>query len=227
MGTWNSPPQIPPFKQPPHGADQDQLQQATIAYLKQLANIVSAFKNDMEFMINGNLDVKNIRAKSVTADRMDVDELSAITANLGHIISGLIESIEIFGSYISTNRFGYPKAEMSNTQNLFKASSSLGVEVAIESSSFSSSSPSVRFSNLTSDALMSMNPIRGFVVVSNRDVEIASNQILSLNGGQVRFQGGTPINMINQPFSTTTTVAGVESVLNLLISNLISMKILA
>lgn len=120
MSTWNSPPQIPPYKEPPFGATAEQQTEGLTAYLKQLANVVSALKNDLEFMLNGNLDVKNIRAKGITADRMDVNELSAISANLGHITAGLIEAVRIFGSYIATSQ-SYPRCEMSSTGNLFGA----------------------------------------------------------------------------------------------------------
>lgn len=65
------------------------------------------------------LNAEVIEANTITAEKMNVNELSAITANLGHITAGLIESIEIYGSLISTNRYGYPKAEISNTQNMF------------------------------------------------------------------------------------------------------------
>ncbi|WP_339283662.1 hypothetical protein [Paenibacillus sp. FSL R5-0486] len=60
-----------------------------------------------------------VQANTITADKLLVNELSAISANLGHIVAGLIESVEIYGSYISTNKTGYPKAEMSNTNDLF------------------------------------------------------------------------------------------------------------
>lgn len=76
-----------------------------------------------------NLDTLNIRslhakvieAGTITADKMNVNELSAISANLGHITAGLIESIEIYGSYIATRRNAYPRAEMSSQSDLFGA----------------------------------------------------------------------------------------------------------
>lgn len=86
---------------------------------------------------------EKIEAGSVVAEKIDVDELSAITANLGHIISGLIESIEIYGSYISTNRTGYPKAEMSNTDNMFNVWASEGK--GIQMKAFKSGSPYVDY----------------------------------------------------------------------------------
>lgn len=106
----------------------------------------------LRYLLNGNIDFENIRARSIkaenievgtitadeiaadtiTADKMNVDELSAITANLGTIIAGLIRGIQIFGSYIATAEGTYPRAEMSNTSNLFKASASPMQSVGVE-----------------------------------------------------------------------------------------------
>lgn len=107
---------------------------------------LAKLQKTLRYLLNGNLDFENLRARSIkaenievgtltaqeiaantiTADKMNVNELSAITANLGHILAGLIESVEIYGSLISTNQFGYPRAVMSNTENLFGAYLSLG-----------------------------------------------------------------------------------------------------
>lgn len=87
-----------------------------------------------------------IQANTITAGKMDVEELSAISANLGHIIAGLIESVEIYGSYIATSKDSYPRSEMSNTSNMFaaRASSSNAVEMR---SNGSNSVADVRFVN--------------------------------------------------------------------------------
>ncbi|MNI64992.1 hypothetical protein D3C73_1204690 [compost metagenome] len=65
--------------------------------------------------------MKNIRAKSITADRLLVKVLSAISADLGKITAG-----EIYGTYIATAEGTYPRAEMSVLQNLFAVYQSLG-----------------------------------------------------------------------------------------------------
>ena len=121
MGTWNTAPQVPNVPGIPNGEPDLAYIKTLHEYIKKMTNVLSILKNDLEFMINGNLDVKNIRAKSITADRLKVDELSAISANLGHIVAGLIESIEIYGSYIATAQGTYPRCEMSATDNLFGA----------------------------------------------------------------------------------------------------------
>lgn len=104
------------IKAPPNTQDVGALRD----YVANLANLLAKLTKDLDFIINGNLDVKNIRANSITADRLEVDELSAISANLGHIIAGIIESVEIYGSKIATSRDSYPRAEMSETGALFR-----------------------------------------------------------------------------------------------------------
>lgn len=74
--------------------------------LEDLANLVARMIKEMEWLLTGNLDVHNIRAKSITADRMKVDQLSAISADLGHITAGLVEAVTIIGSLIKTAEFG-------------------------------------------------------------------------------------------------------------------------
>lgn len=139
MAMWSDMPRI---AAPPNTKDLDVLTN----YVKNLADVTARMAKDLEFIINGNVDSKNIRAESietrnlkansittdkinagaVIAEKIDVKELSAISANLGHIVAGLIESIEIYGSYIATRQNGYPRCEMSNEDNLFGAHSGPG-----------------------------------------------------------------------------------------------------
>ncbi|MEK4185671.1 hypothetical protein [Paenibacillus sp. FSL L8-0494] len=114
MGIWK----MSQLKAPPLTDDVKELRE----YIKYLSNQLASMLKDLDFTLNGDVDFRNVRAKSIKADRMDVDELSAISANLGHIIAGLIESVEIYGSYISTNRNGFPRTEISNTDNLLRTS---------------------------------------------------------------------------------------------------------
>ncbi|MGG3282735.1 hypothetical protein [Paenibacillus solani] len=132
MALWSDTPRI---SAPPNTQDIGQV----LSYVKDLANTVAKMAKDLEFLVNGNLDANNIRANSIetknlkansitadkiqagaiTAEKIDVNELSAISANLGHITAGLIEAVQIFGSYISTNRYGYPRAVMSSDNDVF------------------------------------------------------------------------------------------------------------
>jgi hypothetical protein len=102
--------------------------------IKNLSEI-NGYINSKNIRVEG-IEARNIKTNTITADKMNVAELSAISANLGHIIAGMIETVtmigsEIYGTLISTNQFDYPRAVMSNTENLFGAylSPTNGVEV--------------------------------------------------------------------------------------------------
>ncbi|MEK4108118.1 hypothetical protein NST28_29045 [Paenibacillus sp. FSL R10-2791] len=110
MGIWK----MSQLKAPPQTNDAGELRE----YIKYLSNQIAIMFKDLDFTLNGDINFQNVKAKSITADRMDVQELSAITANLGHIVAGLIESVQIFGSYIATRNGAFPRAEINNTGDL-------------------------------------------------------------------------------------------------------------
>lgn len=76
--------------------------------VKALLNTTAILTEELTFLLN-NLDTRNVNEidgdvlieGTVTALKMQVEELSAISANLGHITAGLIEAVEIYGSLIS------------------------------------------------------------------------------------------------------------------------------
>lgn len=133
MTMWTDAPRI---TAPPQTNDIGVLQ----SYVKNLANVTAKMAKELEFILNGNvafdnvrangIEAKNIKAEAitsdkiqagaVTADKITVDELSAISANLGHIVAGLIESVNIYGSYIATSQ-GYPRVEISDTLDMMGA----------------------------------------------------------------------------------------------------------
>lgn len=95
------------------------------AYVRNLADMAVKIAKDLEHILNGNVDFNNIRANSITtdllqagavvADKIDVDQLSAISADMGTIEAG-----EVYGARIATTHAGvYPRCEMSSTGNLF------------------------------------------------------------------------------------------------------------
>lgn len=137
MSIWSEAPRI---QAPP--SDPAQL----LSYVKGLANTTAKMAKDLEFILNGNIAFDNIRAESietqnlkagaVTAEKITVEELSAISADLGHITAGLIESIRIFGSYIATRDGAYPRAEMSNTGDLFASYYNASNYIAIQADYF-------------------------------------------------------------------------------------------
>ncbi|MGR6546264.1 hypothetical protein [Paenibacillus tundrae] len=211
----------PAFRNPPTFEDFE----AVKAYLKDNINKIARSLQDIDFMINGTLDVNNIRAEgiearniraeaittdklsanavsaekiqagaittekiqagAVVADKIDVGELSAISANLGHIVAGLIESVEIFGSYIATRRNAFPRCEMSATGNVFGAYNDANNHITIDPNY--GGSPSLVF--------MQNNIMRGRIDMSLGSLElyglgsldIGSNGTIFVQSPRVEF----------------------------------------
>ncbi|KKO51156.1 hypothetical protein [Paenibacillus sp. DMB20] len=111
-----------------------------------------------------------IEAGAVTADKIDVNELSAITANLGHITAGLIESVEIFGSYIATSK-SYPKAELDSTDNLIGAYATLDnyIQIYTPNSGFS---PTIKFGTPAGVAYITYDIFGNAISVTSSDAKI-------------------------------------------------------
>ncbi|MNW49837.1 hypothetical protein D3C74_272710 [compost metagenome] len=88
--------------------------------VKQLHNAAVQQTEELLYLLN-NLDTQNINeidgdilvTGTITAAKMNVQKLSAIAADLGTITAGVIDSVEIYGSYIATSRDQFPKVEMS------------------------------------------------------------------------------------------------------------------
>ncbi|MBY0020723.1 hypothetical protein H7K28_06715 [Paenibacillus polymyxa] len=88
--------------------------------VKQLHNASVMQTEELLYILN-NLDTRNVNeidgdilvTGTITAAKMNVQKLSAIAADLGAITAGVIDSVEIYGSYIATSRDEFPKVEMS------------------------------------------------------------------------------------------------------------------
>lgn len=199
MAMWSDMPRI---SAPSNTKEVDVL----LSYTKNLADITARMAKDLEFIINGNVDSKNIRAESietrnlkansittdkinagaVIAEKIDVKELSAISANLGHIVAGLIESIEIYGSYIATSRGGFPRCEMSNSDNLFAAHGGNGRSIKMVAYG-NTGSPLLSFSDgQTLSLIYYKNGTFHIDVSSGSDIYINANNIYLSPYGQVR-----------------------------------------
>lgn len=131
-----------------------------------------------------------IQANSITADKIEVNELSAISANLGHITAGLIESIEIFGSFISTNRYGYPKVELSDTEDMIGAYKSGNNSIQIYSP-VDRLSPIILFTANGINSYLFYDPADNtFSVTSNyANIDISTQGDIQLYGNSVRLSG--------------------------------------
>lgn len=82
-------------------------------YIKYLSNQLASMLKELDFVLNGQIDFRNVRAKSIKADNLSVDELSAISGNIGKVTSG-----EIYGAYIATREGEFPRAEINNEGDL-------------------------------------------------------------------------------------------------------------
>ncbi|MNO36220.1 hypothetical protein D3C76_262870 [compost metagenome] len=180
MATWAD---VPKVQGPPNTNDIAVLQQ----YVKKLADVTARMAKDLEFILNGNvafdniktngIEANNIKAGAVVAEKIDVDELSAISANVGKVTAG-----EIYGNYIATRETGYPKAEMSNTENMFKCSSADGRYIHIKSQA-SGLLPAIEINN---DGLSAgIYPLTGNLRIDTTsgrgDITIQSGQDLRLD----------------------------------------------
>lgn len=169
---------------------------------KQVANLVAELIDDVAFIMNGNIDWKNIRAQSiqtenlaagsitadkiaanaVTASKIDVDELSAISADLGHITAGSVDAITITGSVITgsliqTQSSGiYPRIELSSTSNILEAESGPGQSVEIDAV-YLSGTPAVVWKGINVHYLWELDGELTFT--SSSDVTIAPNNFVN------------------------------------------------
>lgn len=123
------------------------------------------------------ITTEKINAGAVTADKITVGQLSAITADLGHITAGLIESIELYGSYISTRRNAFPRAEMNNSGDLLAvytdSSNYLTIEPGI------SNEPTITFRN-GGDVIMILGPAFGLTgLLANTSIVLGTQSGLT------------------------------------------------
>ncbi|MNW55500.1 hypothetical protein D3C74_331600 [compost metagenome] len=131
---------------------------------------------DGDVLVSGTVTADKVAANSITADKMNVNQLSAIAADLGKITAG-----EIYGNYIATKEAGYPRAEMSNTSNLFQASSAAGRYIQMQSLA-SGILPAIKLINDGLDG--SIYPLTGNLRIETSadagDITISSGQDLRL-----------------------------------------------
>lgn len=81
----------PQFPAVSDNATNEELRDAYIGISRYLTYLLSA----LDTLNINRLDAKVIVANTITADKMDVDELSAISANLGEVLAGVITGVLI------------------------------------------------------------------------------------------------------------------------------------
>lgn len=125
------------------------------------------------------LNAKVIEAGTITADKMNVSELSAISANLGHITAGLIEAVQIYGSFIATANGTYPRIELSNTDNLLKALTNATNFFEITPSLFGS--PANYWNNGTVTAAIYLFIFNTLLIQSSHNINISPGSGYKIN----------------------------------------------
>lgn len=141
--------------------------------VKGLINTVAILTEELSYLLN-NLDTRNVNeidgdilvTGTVTAAKMLVDELSAISADLGKITSG-----EVYGAYIATRENAYPRAELNSNQNLFGALASANnfIRIYTPTSGFS---PTIMFSTPGGVAYITYNISDNAISVTSNDANI-------------------------------------------------------
>lgn len=188
----------------------------------QLLNAYAKLTKELTWLLN-NLDTRNVNelnaekivagsivtdklaAGAVTADKISVNELSAITADLGHITAGLIESIEIYGSYISTRRNGYPKAELNDNGDLVAVWTDENNYVTIEPGLFNE--PTMVYRRAGAMSLI-LGPVAGFsALLATLDLRVGTQ-----SGSLVLTCGSGPLDSVSVPsWSKTRSVEEGQS----------------
>lgn len=144
------------------------------------------------------VETDNLQAGAVTADKITVNELSAISADLGHITAGLIESIQIYGSYIATRMAAFPRAEMSNTGDLFAAYYDANNYISIQADYFGV--PSLNFfqgGNLkgrvdTISSLLEVVGLGGLVLLaSSGDLQLEATGVVKVQSWNKFYNAAT------------------------------------
>lgn len=135
-----------------------------------------------------NLDDANF--DKITANVMDVQQLSAISADLGTITAGFI-----YGTYIATRNASYPRAEMNNTNNLFAAMATANQYLNV--GAFGGANvPYIEFRDLTAVLSAIINLGSFFKIESQQrmDVVSVSGDVNISSGGNTNLQSTTRTN---------------------------------
>lgn len=191
-----------------------------VASLEILSEELAKLQRTIRYLLNGNLDFMNIRAKGITAENIDVDKLSAIVADIGEVTAGIMRGIAIYGSYIATSEDSYPRAEMSETEKMFKVAltPTKFVEFTADHSISTGSSPVIRFvdgeqemivgSGVSITDVMGISANEALAIVSFAGVFIPilqvsgwSNLINNVNGRTLQDE----LNDLNSSISSLTS----------------------
>lgn len=139
--------------------------------MPQIQDYIVKLIRDLNYMLE-NLDVQNIRAKGITADRLDVTQLSAIAADLGTITAGII-----YGAYIATANGTYPRIEFSSAGNLLQAFYDAATYIFINPGVGGVIDPLIEFIDASTTSAIGNVHLFGhsFQIQSNQNVNVSSS----------------------------------------------------
>lgn len=186
--------------------------------LEQVMNEVAKLQKILRYLLNGQIDFENIRARSIkaenievgtitadeiaantiTADKMNVSQLSAITANMGHLTAG-----KITGGIIETAA-AYPKVIMDPATNVFTIFYDADTYITLEPD-YLTGFPVMQFKDGLHEFYVGYFPNNGVFAIGNpldgADVQINSGGSIQLNGSDVKVPDWS--NIINKVTSQT------------------------
>lgn len=182
-----------------------QLYDAYIGVNRYLTYLLSA----LDTLNVSRLDAKVIVANTVTADKMNVNELSAISADLGTIEAG-----EVYGAYIATSH-NFPKVEFTSLDNFIKAAQDPNRYVLV--TPFNSSTPAIQLFDgiIGKSLLIYISPLANGTVIStvgelqigtgSSDLKLTGNNVL-ING--VNFNSKADKSSISKVVYVSATPGG-------------------
>jgi len=176
-----------------------------------------------------NLDDANF--DKITANVMDVQELSAITANLGEVTAGVIT-----GLLIRTAVDGiYPRIQFSSTTRVLEAAANVLSSISLLASSSETGTTAFSYKHGSSATVQYQNEIDGHNLLTSRKINIQGGNGVNIYTGSsatvnisnLQVNGGTQFDTLPAPFSSATTVSQLVTDFNNLVSMLRSLNILA
>ncbi|RXZ83369.1 hypothetical protein EBB07_06025 [Paenibacillaceae bacterium] len=182
-------------------------------YLKATNSVVTGTINATGGTFSGNITANGTITGGV---------LSGSYISGGSINGGIIYGGSIYGSYISTNQFGYPRAEISNTYNSFGVYSSANSHIVMTAAPGANNTPYLTFtsggtqSNIThvdgAGLMISNGSGQGVWITANRipmngEVSVPSWGHLSAGGISLAYE-------LNQLKSSNTTLTNRVNDLN-------------
>lgn len=182
----------------------DQSETDVNTVVKQLINVYVQFTEEMTYLLS-HLDTKNINeidgdvliSGTVTAAKIMVDKLSAISADLGTIRSG-----EIYGTYIASRENAYPRAEMRATDSIFGAYASSGNSITMTPTSSPVGSPQLSISGGGNSTVL-------YQQSSNSLISSSGNLVLSASS-DIDLQAGF-LRSVNIPFDQLVDFGGLNT----------------